>query len=47
MHRRVVLTGLAAVAAGPAFAQSQQPSPIPATPRPAQDVPPVATGGVY
>jgi putative membrane protein len=47
MHRRIVLTGLTAVAFSPAFAQTQQPSPIPATPRPAQDVPPAAAGGVY
>jgi hypothetical protein len=48
MHRRVVLTGLTAVAICPARAQTeQQPSPLPATPRPANDVPPAAAGGVY
>jgi putative membrane protein len=47
MHRRVVLTGFTALAVGPALAQTQQPSPIPATPRPAQDTPPSAAGGVY
>jgi putative membrane protein len=44
MHRRLVLGGLAAVAT-PAFAQSQQPAPIPATPQPAQSQP--GAGGVY
>ncbi|HEY7382390.1 MAG TPA: DUF4142 domain-containing protein [Beijerinckiaceae bacterium] len=47
MHRRVVLTGLTAVAVGPALAQTQQPSPIPATPQPTQDTPPAAAGGIY
>jgi putative membrane protein len=36
MHRRLVLTGLAGLAATPAFAQTQQPAPIPATPQPTQ-----------
>ena len=47
MHRRVVLTGLAAAAATPAFAQTQQPSPIPVTPQPAQNQPGAAAGGVF
>jgi predicted outer membrane protein len=34
MQRRLVLTGLAAAVAGPAFAQTQQPAPIPVNPQP-------------
>ena len=34
MQRRLVLTGLAAAVAGPAFAQTQQPAPIPVSPQP-------------
>jgi putative membrane protein len=47
MHRRVVLTGLAAAAATPVFAQTQQPSPIQTTPQPVQNQSGSAYGGVY
>jgi putative membrane protein len=44
MHRRLVLTGMAAAAAAPALAQTQQPAPIPVTPQPAQNQPGAAGG---
>jgi putative membrane protein len=47
MHRRLVLTGLAAAVTTPAFAQTQQPAPIQATPQPAGGQPGAAAGGVY
>ena len=47
MHRRLVLTGLAAAAAGPAFAQTQQPAPIPVSPQPTGSQSGAAAGGVY
>ena len=47
MHRRLVLTGLAVAAAAPAFAQTQQPAPIPASPQPTGSQPGAAAGGVY
>ena len=47
MHRRLVLTGMAAAAAAPALAQTQQPAPIPATPQPAQSQAGAAAGGVF
>lgn len=47
MHRRLVLTGLAAAAATPAFAQTQQPAPIQATPQSTQNQSGSAAGGVY
>jgi putative membrane protein len=47
MHRRLVLSSLAAAAATPAFAQSQQPAPIQASPQPMQNQPGSAAGGVY
>ena len=47
MHRRLILTGLAAAAAAPALAQSQQPSPIPVTPQSAQSQAGAAAGGVF
>jgi putative membrane protein len=45
MHRRLVLGGLAAAAATPAFAQAQQPAPIQVTPQSTQSG--SAGGGVY
>jgi len=47
MHRRLVLSGLAAAAATPVFAQTQQPAPIQATPQPAQNQSGSAAGGIY
>jgi putative membrane protein len=47
MHRRLVLSGLAAAVATPAFAQAQQPAPIQATPQSAQGQSGSAAGGVY
>ena len=47
MHRRLVLTALAAAAAGPAFAQTQQPAPIPVSPQPTGSQSGAAAGGVY
>jgi putative membrane protein len=47
MHRRIVLTGLAAAAASGAIAQTQQPSPIQATPQQAGSQSGSAAGGVY
>src|SRR3712207_5031112 len=47
MHRRIVLAGLAAAAATPAFAQTQQPAPIQATPQPAGDRPGSAAAGAH
>jgi putative membrane protein len=47
MHRRLVLTGLAAAAAGPAFAQSQQPAPIPVAPQATGNQSSAAAGGVF
>src|SRR5829696_227737 len=46
MHRRIVLTGLAAAAASPALAQTQQPAPIPVTPQSAGNQP-GAAGSLY
>jgi putative membrane protein len=46
MHRRIVLTGLAAAVASPALAQSQQPAPIPVTPQSAGNQP-GAAGSLY
>ncbi len=47
MHRRLVLTGLAAAAATPALAQTQQPAPIPVTPQAAGGQSGGAAGGTY
>jgi putative membrane protein len=47
MHRRLVLTGLAGVAATSAFAQTQQPAPIQAMPQPTGSQPGSAAGGAY
>ena len=47
MHRRLVLTGLTAAAAIPAFAQTQQPAPIQVTPQPAGNQPGSAAGGGF
>jgi putative membrane protein len=47
MHRRLVLTGFAAAAMTPAFAQTQQPAPITATPQPAGGQSGAASGGTY
>jgi putative membrane protein len=44
VHRRLVLTGLAAAAAAPALAQSQQPAPIPVTPQAAEGQPALGSG---
>ena len=46
MHRRLVLSGLAAAATTPAFAQTQQPAPIQASPQPTGSQS-SAAGGVY
>jgi putative membrane protein len=47
MHRRIVLTGLAAAAASPALAQTQQPAPIQVAPQAAGSQPGSAAGGTY
>jgi putative membrane protein len=47
MHRRLVLTGLAAAAATPALAQTQQPAPIQASPQSTQNQSGSSAGGVY
>jgi putative membrane protein len=47
MHRRLVLTGLAAAVSTRVFAQTQQPAPIPVTPQAAGGQSGSAAGGVY
>ncbi len=47
MHRRVVLTALAAAAATPVLAQTQQPAPIPVTPQATGNQSGAAAGGTY
>jgi putative membrane protein len=47
MHRRLVLTGLAAAVSTPVFAQTQQPAPIPVTPQATGAQSGSASGGVY
>jgi len=47
MQRRLVLTGLAAAAASPVLAQTQQPAPIPANPQSTQSQSGGAAGSLY